>query len=102
MLLQLSDTGHAKIKGKTCEPTTYMSLFPLDSMKTTKEIKYNDLKVFVDSKLLMNWANCRSIIENVLRAPIMKLVLGVENSFDDISSIHMDTTSYYINISVKC
>ena len=101
MLLQLSDTGHAKIKGRTCEPITELSLFPLDLMKTTKETEHNHLKVFGDSKLLMNWANSRSIIENVLRAPIKKLVLGVEHSFDDIYFIHMDTTSYYINISVK-
>ena len=79
MLLQLSDTGHAKIKGRTCEPTTDLSLFPVDLMKTTKEIEHNHLKFFGDSKILMNWANSRSRIENVLRAPIMKLVLGVEH-----------------------
>ena len=101
MFLQLSDTGHAKIKGRTCEPTTEMSLCPLYLMKTAKEIEHSHLKVFGDSKLLMNWSNNRSIIENVLRAPIMKLVLGVEHSFDDISFIHMDTASCYINISVK-
>ena len=101
MLLQLPDTGHAIIKGETCEPTTELSLCPLDLMKTAKETKHNHLKVFVDSKLLINWANSRSRIENVLRAPIMKVVLGVEHSFDDISFIHMDTTSYYININVK-
>ena len=70
-------------------------------MKTTKETERNHLKVFGDSNLLMNWANNRSRIENVLRAPIMKLVLGLEHPFDDISFIHMDTSSYYINISVK-
>ena len=101
MLLQLSNTRHAKIKGRTFEPTTKLSLFPLDLMKTAKETEHNHLKVFGDSELLMNWANSRSIIENVTRAPIMKPVLGVKHFFDDISFIHMDTASYYINISVK-
>ena len=77
MLLQLYDTGHAKIKGRTCEPKSELSLCTLDLMKTTKETKHNHPKFFGDSKLLMNWANNRSIIENVLRAPIMNLVLGV-------------------------
>ena len=36
MLLQLSNTGHAKIKGRTCEPTTELSLCPLEDSKRNR------------------------------------------------------------------
>jgi hypothetical protein len=57
--------------------------------KTAKEKGQKHLQVYEDSKLMMDWANSRCRIDNILLAPIMNPVLEVKQHFDDISFVHI-------------
>lgn len=47
------------------------------------------LQVSRDSKILMDWANSKCRIDNILLAPIMNQVLEVKQQFDGISFVHI-------------